>query len=181
MTNYFIEFNFSCVVSLSLFNVIMFFLCSLEALNKVIIQCALHTCLARYGLDKSNHCFVALRIKLLVGTWFYQGKFSNTILLCVLYGVLTHWWLNIVSKIGNESHAVIKFNVECLVIYRCPSSWNDITWAFSSFLANDSFAFIILHYVQSVNIFWFKIELVVSINQLDPVWHLMCAKLFSVK
>ena len=164
MSNNFIIFYMSSIVSLSFFNIIMLLLGSLEALNEMIFQCALHTCLIWYRLDKSNHCFITLRIKLFIRTRFYLRKFPSARPLCILERVFAHFWLNIVPEIGNESHAVIKFNVECLIIYWCPFSWNDFSWAFSSVLTKYSFAFIIFHNVQSVNVFRFKCKLIISIN-----------------
>ena len=123
----FIIFDFTGIICFSFFNVIVFSLKTVEALYIMLLHCALLACFTWDRLDKTDHCFITFGVKLFVISWLYLTELTYTSCLSIRVRVLAYVGFYIISKIGNESHTIIEFNVECLVINWRPFSWDHLS------------------------------------------------------
>ena len=101
----------------TLLDVVGLSLLSIEALSLVSLHAA---SISMHGLDKSHHGGSAVRVETGIVASLGALKLVGT----VSNGVLTERWLDIVSEIGDESHAIIKLHSECLIVDSGPSSLN---------------------------------------------------------
>lgn len=124
MLNNLVELDVTSVEGLSLFEVIVLLLYSIEALDGVLSKAAAHTSLAGNVLDETNHGLGALGVELLVVTRLDLAEPADSTLLCIYVWVLTEFLLEVVAEVGDEAHAIVKLDVEGLIIDGGPPAWN---------------------------------------------------------
>lgn len=101
-----------CLDRDGLFEVIVSFLLAPEAVDLVICQCICGIRVFRDTLYKSNHSLVAHGVEFLV----VSGGDGLELFGSVGKWVLRDSWLKCIFKVSQESHAVLKVDLESLII-----------------------------------------------------------------
>jgi hypothetical protein len=122
--NNLVELYVASVEGLCLFEVIVLLLNTIEALYGMLSKAAAHTSLAGNVLDESNHSLGAVGVELLVVTRLDLAEPTDSSFLCICVWVLTEFLLNVVAQVGDEAHAIVKLDVEGLIIDGGPPAWN---------------------------------------------------------
>jgi len=178
--NYLVVLYLACVESFGLLDVVVLHLLCVEALHFMLSQRAYVAKYSRQGLHKANHGLCALRIKFVIITRLNLTKTCQTRLNCLLEGVLRNLGLNVVSIVCYKTHAIVKFNVEGLVVYTGPLAGDGSLVTSSSSFAEDSLHFVVIEQVHFVNVILRKCKLIIFVHQLYLVGHVVSAKLFCI-
>jgi len=105
--NYLIPFYFTICDLFWFFKIVMLFLLSKEALDLMVLHCECLTRYFRQVVNKSNHRFRALRIKLIIITSLNLRPLVHTFLLGLCERVLSNTILNVIPQISYKSHSII--------------------------------------------------------------------------
>lgn len=134
-------------------------------------------------VDEADHGVCALRVKFIVVTSLNLGPLVNAFLRGLFVGVFRNTVLDVIAKVGNKAHAIIQFDVECLVINGSPFSINNVLFTLSlvAAFAKDGFDLVALNQIDSVNIFASELELVALVDHLNLVRHCVRTQLLRVK
>ena len=116
-------------------------LLSVEANNFVIIHTVFFLVHYRDGLNKTNHCFVALGIEFAIITGLNRLKFAVSLCLWQRRKL----WLDGVFEVGKETDAILKFDLERLVVYGGPGSGHVLLSASYSILAKNGLNLELIH------------------------------------
>lgn len=160
----FIKLYFTSVVLFSVFNLVLFLLDSVEALDLMFGHSVWLASYWRNVLDETNHGSVALGIKLFVVTRLDLTESANTFFLCSWIWVLSQLRFKIISEVGNESHSIFKFNVESLIIDWGPVTLYHFGVAFLIIWAENGLCLVVFHNVNTVDIFSSKLEQMLLIH-----------------
>lgn len=125
----------------SFFHIVVSILFTKKALDFMFIKRACFIILASHFLDKTNHCFVTLSIKLIVIACLQRQKFISSILCWILWNL----WLDWIFKIRNKSQSIIKFHLETLIINVWPITINMLLFTCSTSFTESSFSLEFVH------------------------------------
>jgi hypothetical protein len=121
-------------------------------------------------LDETNHGLTADGVERLVVTSLGALKSIATI----LEWVLTNTWLNVISKVSDESGSIIKLNSHGLIINCAPGATHTLTWALS-------LCDVVWEQLHLPYLFLLELELVASVHNLDMIWPLVGANLLCLE
>ena len=135
MSNDDVFFHFWSVDFLSFFVIV--FLCSwtMETLSIMLCHCFLLSWYTWIVLNEAYHRFIALRIKLVLVTWFNSSKLWNSICFGLNYWILWNGVLHIISEIWKESNAIFQLNNKGLIVNHRPFSLDKILFTFFTIFA----------------------------------------------
>ena len=165
----------------SLFNLIMFLLDTLEALNLMVLHIIWLPGDFWYILHKAHHCLWASWVKLFVVCTFDWLELVHSLLSCLLDWVLRNFRFDIISIISNKSHSIFELNVHCLVIDGSPFALDNLGVTLLAVFAKNSFGLIVVHDIYAINIEITELEIVTATDQLNFIWGHVGAELVSVE
>lgn len=106
---------------------------------------------------------------------FNKGK------LPIIQGVRRESRLGIIPEIGNKSLSILEFDFQCLIIDWRPLSFDSLTLAAGSVLAELSLSHVTVFNIDLNDIFLSKLKLEVLINDLHPIGQLVSAYVLYLK
>lgn len=121
MISDFCEFLICSSEWLSTLDVCPFILSCIKALNFMVIKSWATTSLCLY---KTNHSFCTLRVKASIIRWMNISLHE----LLISYRICCKSWLGVISKVRDESLAIIKVYLHSLIIYWCPFTFYCSHW-----------------------------------------------------
>lgn len=95
--------------------------------------------------------------------------------------VLGNLWFHVISEIGQKSHSIVELDTDGLIVNGGPVTLDDFIGALLIILTEDCLGFVIIHDVDSVDVFGLKLEMVLIVHNLDSIWHIMGAELLSLE
>lgn len=156
---------------LRLFEVVVFLLLGVEALNLMVLQSESVAGDLWQVVDEANHCLGAIRVELVVVPSLDLRPLIDTLLLGFLVWVLSNTVFDVIAEICDEAHAILELDVECLIIDGGPLSVDGLglTLALDASLAEDGLGPVALNQVDSVSVMRGELELVAFVHQLNLV------------
>jgi hypothetical protein len=118
-----------------------------------------------HALNKTNHSFIAVGVEFVVVSGFKRHEFLGA----VLSWILGDLWLDSILEVSQESHAVLEFHLEGLIVDGGPGTCDILLGAVFAAFAEFCFGLELIHQLDSVGIFRLEQPLMVIIDHLKPI------------